>query len=69
MVGMGMGMKKKQAKVMKVSDDRRLDQAVLLWFKQKRFEGVPILSGSLCERRQLSSARLCKVKKRALRLI
>lgn len=41
---------KKQAKMMKVSDDRRLDQAVFLWFKQKRSEGVPISGSLLCEK-------------------
>ena len=39
MVEMGMSRK---AKVMKLGDDDKLDQAVYLWFKQKRMEGVPI---------------------------
>ena len=47
MVDIGM---KKQAKVMKVSEDKRLDQAVFLWFKQKRSEGVPISGPLLCEK-------------------
>ena len=47
MVDMGM---KKQAKVMKLSDDRRLDQAVFLWFRQKRSEGVPISGPLLCKK-------------------
>ena len=29
-------------KVMKLGDDQQLDQAVYIWFKQKRMEGVPI---------------------------
>jgi hypothetical protein len=44
-----MGMQK-QAKVMKISDDRRLDQAVFLWFRQKRAEGIPISGPLLCEK-------------------
>ena len=40
----------KQAKVMKVSDDRRLGQAVFLWFTQKRSEGVSISDSFLCEK-------------------
>ena len=48
-MGMGMGMKK-QAKVMKVSDDQRLDQAVFLWFRQKRSEGVQISGPLSCEK-------------------
>ena len=40
MVNMGM---KRDAKVMRVSEDAVLDQAVYLWFKQKRMEGVPIM--------------------------
>ena len=47
MVDMGM---KKQAKVMKLSDDRRLDQAVFLWFRQKRSEGVPKSGPLLCKK-------------------
>ena len=47
MVDMG---KKKQAKVMKVNYDRRLDQAVFLWFTQKRSKGVPISGSLLCEK-------------------
>jgi hypothetical protein len=47
MVDMGM---QKQAKVMKISDDRRLDQAVFLWFRQKRAEGIPISGPLLCEK-------------------
>lgn len=47
MVDMGM---QKQAEVMKISDDRRLDQAVFLWFRQKRAEGIPISGPLLCEK-------------------
>ena len=47
MVNMGM---KRDAKVMRVSDDAVLDQAVYLWFKQKRMERVPITGPILCEK-------------------
>lgn len=47
MVDMGM---QKQAKVMKISNDRRLDQAVFLWFRQNRAEGIPISGPLLCEK-------------------
>ena len=33
-----MGMKKKR----KTMEDKELDQAFYLWFKQKRMEGVPV---------------------------
>ncbi len=32
---------------MKLGDDDKLDQAVYLWFKQKRMEGVP--TNAVCE--------------------
>lgn len=35
---------------MKLGDDHRLDQAVYLWFKQKRMEGVSISGPMLCEK-------------------
>lgn len=47
MVSMGMS---RDAKVMKLGDDQRLDQAVYIWFKQKRMEGVPISGPMLCEK-------------------
>jgi len=31
----------KKAKLMKVGDDIKHDDAVLLWFRQKRLEGIP----------------------------
>lgn len=37
-------------KTMKLSEDPKLDQAVLVWFKQKRAEGIPISGGLLCEK-------------------
>ena len=44
-----MGMVKK-AKSMKIGKDEGLDQAVFVWFNQKRAEGVPISGSILCEK-------------------
>ena len=44
-----MGMTR-SAKVMKLSDDSKLDQAVYLWFRQKRMEGMPVSGPLLCEK-------------------
>ena len=46
-----MGVKRK-VKVMKLGDDKKFDQVVYLWFKQKRMEGVPI-SGALLREKAL----------------
>ena len=40
----------RDTKVMKLGDDQQLDQAVYIWFKQKRMEGVPISGPMLCEK-------------------
>ncbi len=40
----------RKVKVMKLGDDPLLDQAVYVWFKQKRMEGVPITGPLLCEK-------------------
>ena len=40
----------RDAKVMKLGDDQQVDQAVYIWFKQKRMEGVPISGPLLCEK-------------------
>ena len=40
----------RKAKVMRVSDNQKLDSAVYVWFKQKRMEGVPISGPMLCEK-------------------
>ena len=45
MVDMGM---RRQAKTMKLGDDKQLDQALYLWFKQKRTVGVPVTGPLLC---------------------
>ena len=37
-------------KIMKLGEDPKLDQAVFLWFKQKRAEGIPISGHILCEK-------------------
>jgi len=47
MVSMGV---KRTVKVMKVGDDKQLDQALYLWFKQKRMEGVPVSGGIIQEK-------------------
>ena len=44
-----MGMSKK-AKIMKLGDDMKHDEAIYIWFKQKRGEGTPITGPSLCEK-------------------
>ena len=44
-----MGMTR-SAKVMNLSDDNKLDQAVYLWLRQKRMEGVPVCGPLLCEK-------------------
>lgn len=44
-VDMGM---KKRPKTMKLGEDRELDQALYLWFKQKRMSGVPVTGPLLC---------------------
>ena len=41
-----------KAKTMKLGDDRQLDEAVYLWFAQKRMEGVPV-SGLLLREKAL----------------
>lgn len=46
-VSMGMS---RDVKAMKLGDDQQLDQAVYIWFKQKRMEGVPISGPMLCEK-------------------
>ena len=33
---------------MRLGDDKQLDQALYLWFKQKRIEGVPVTGPLLC---------------------
>ena len=47
MVGMGV---KRPVKAMKVGEDQQLDQAVFLWFKQKRMDGVPVSGGMIREK-------------------
>jgi hypothetical protein len=44
-----MGMSRK-AKSMKLSVDKKLDQALYVWFRQKRMEGVPVSGPILCEK-------------------
>lgn len=41
---------KRKVKAMKVGEDKALDQAVYIWFKQKRMEGVPISGGIIREK-------------------
>lgn len=47
MIEMGMSRK---AKVMRLADNDKLDQAVYVWFKQKRMDGVPVTGPMLCEK-------------------
>ena len=47
MIDMGMT---RSAKVMKLSDDNKLDQAVYVWFRQKRMKGVPVCGPLFCEK-------------------
>ncbi len=47
MVDMGV---KRAVKAMKIGEDKQLDQAVYLWFKQKRMEGVPVSGGIIREK-------------------
>lgn len=44
-VNMGM---RKRPKTMKLGEGRELDQALYLWFKQKRMSGVPVIGLLLC---------------------
>ena len=46
-----MGMKKK-AKTMKLGKDRNLDDALYVWFRQKRMEGIPV-SGPMLRKKAL----------------
>ena len=40
----------KTIKTMKIGNDVKLDQAVFLWFRQKRAEVVPVSGSILCEK-------------------
>ena len=48
----------REAKTMKLGEHHKLDQAVYLWFKQKRMEGVPVSGPMLCEKAVELSKRL-----------
>ena len=52
-----MGMSSK-AKMMRLGDDKQLDRAVYVWFKQKRMEGTPIKGPMLCEKAVQFSKRM-----------
>ena len=41
---------KKQRKTMRMADDDKLDEALFLWFVQKRSQGMPISGPLLCEK-------------------
>lgn len=55
MVAMGV---KRTVKAMKFGEDKQLDQAVYLWFKQKRMEGVPVSGGMIREKALTLNRRL-----------
>ena len=46
----GMSMNKKGRKVMRLSDDDKLDEAVYQWFVQKRSQDIPVSGPVLCEK-------------------
>ena len=57
-----MGMSK-QAKVMKVGDDKQHDKAGHLWFKQKQMESVPTVSQArYCMKKLCSYTGRCRAK-------
>ena len=46
----GMAMSKKRRKVMRLSDDGKLDEAVYQWFVQKRSQDMPVSGPVPCEK-------------------
>ena len=45
-----MDMSKKGRKVMRLVNDDKLDEAVYLWFSQKRSQDMPVSGPVLCEK-------------------
>ena len=45
-----MAISKKGRKVMHLADDDKLDEAVYLWFVQKRTQDMPVSGSILCEK-------------------
>lgn len=43
----------KERKIMRLADDEKVDEAVYLWYVQKRSEGIPITGPILREKAQL----------------
>ena len=48
----------RKAETMKLGNVNKLDQAVYMWFKQRRMKGVPISGPLLCEKAAELSERL-----------
>ena len=46
----GLSMSKKGRKIMRLADDDKLDEAVYLWFVQKRSKDMPVSGPILCEK-------------------
>ena len=44
--------------MMHVGNDKHLDQAIYVWFKQKRMEGAPVTGPMLCEKAVQFSKRI-----------
>ena len=43
----------KERKIMRLADDEKVDEAVYLWYVQKRSQGIPITGPILREKAQL----------------
>ena len=43
----------KERKIMRLADDEKVDEAVYLWYVQKRSQGIPIMGPILREKAQL----------------
>ena len=41
---------KKEHKIMRMAKDDKLDEALVLWFVQKRSQGMPVSGPLLCEK-------------------
>ena len=48
----------KKRKVMRLADDDKLDQALFLWFVQKRSQNLPISGPVLCEKAAIMHAQI-----------
>ena len=48
----------KKRKVMRLADDDKLDQALFLWFVQKRSQNLPVSGPVLCEKAAIMHAQI-----------